>query len=182
MDELRKLLYDKAGIRTYLGNQVDAANPDPKQISIEDIAHALSHQCRFGGHTKKHYSVAQHCWMVSHAIDPKYALEGLLHDAHEAYLVDLPSPIKRLMGERWTKLESNLDVAIYKALGLEFPSESAQYHIKTADKYLLEREFGVLVLPDYKLGKDVRLFDVWDSITAKGMFLGRYQILKARKG
>jgi len=71
----------------------------PEQVNINDIAHALGHQCRFSGHCDWFYSVGQHSYYVSVIIEqlggtPMDRLCGLLHDATEAYLVDLPSPIK----------------------------------------------------------------------------------------
>ena len=72
------------------------AGPNPDDIRIEDIAHALSNQCRFAGHAREFYSVAEHSVHVSQLCLPEHALWGLLHDASEAYLVDLPRPLKLL--------------------------------------------------------------------------------------
>jgi hypothetical protein len=74
--------------------------PVVADIDPEDIAHALSHQCRFSGHTIVHYSVAEHCVRVAGLLrewgeDTSVQLWGLLHDATEAYLVDVPLPLKR---------------------------------------------------------------------------------------
>lgn len=88
-------VYNKTGIRTFSGEFVDVINPDPEKINIQDIAHALSHLCRYGGHTDEFYSVAQHSIAVSYLVPEEVALEGLLHDATEAYMVDLPRPIKK---------------------------------------------------------------------------------------
>jgi 5'-deoxynucleotidase YfbR-like HD superfamily hydrolase len=89
-------------IKTFSGKNIDPLCPDPEDILIEDIAHALSNQCRFAGHVREFYSVAQHSVHVSQLLqiageDSLTQLAGLLHDASEAYLVDLPTPIKRQM-------------------------------------------------------------------------------------
>lgn len=71
-------------------------DPRPEDIDIHDIAHALAIVPRFGGHTKFPWSVGIHSILVSGACDPKDALWGLLHDASEAYLLDVQRPLKRL--------------------------------------------------------------------------------------
>jgi hypothetical protein len=72
-------------------------DPRVEEIDIHDIAHALSNICRFTGHCLKFYSVAEHSVYISMFCPPEYALWGLLHDASEAYLVDVPRPIKPLL-------------------------------------------------------------------------------------
>jgi len=84
-----------AWIQTISGRKFPLAEPDPNQIDIEDIAHALSMLCRFNGHCTQFYSVAEHSMHVSHEISNDLALAGLLHDAAEAYLGDVPSPLKK---------------------------------------------------------------------------------------
>ncbi len=88
-----------AYLQTQSGRVIDVTDPKPEDIDIGDIAHALSQLCRFGGHTSRFYSVAEHSVRVSSIVPPEHALQGLLHDATEAYLVDMPSPIKRLLPE-----------------------------------------------------------------------------------
>lgn len=83
-------------IQTFTSRKVHPLNLRPEDIDIKDIAHALSLQCRFAGHVKQFYSVAEHSIRVSHCCDKADALWGLLHDASEAYLVDLPKPLKCL--------------------------------------------------------------------------------------
>lgn len=78
---------------TYTGRKMWPLDPDPSDIDILDIAHALSNTCRFSGHTKEFYSVAQHSYLVS-LLCPEHALWGLLHDAAEAYLHDISTPVK----------------------------------------------------------------------------------------
>ena len=70
-------------IQTYTGKQYAYFECGPEQICIEDIARALSNLCRFTGHCKKFYSVAQHSVLVSHRT--KNPFLGLMHDADEAY-------------------------------------------------------------------------------------------------
>jgi len=87
-------LFTPNKIRTFTGKYINPLDPDPELICIEDIAHALSMQCRFGGHTKIFYSVAEHSMAVAKRLLHSEMLAGLLHDAAEAYLIDLPAPIK----------------------------------------------------------------------------------------
>lgn len=84
-------------METYTGLLVDPLDISMSQIRIEDIAHALSLQCRYNGHCKEFYSVAQHSVQVCDFLDfgnPRIRLFGLLHDAAEAYLGDMIKPLK----------------------------------------------------------------------------------------
>lgn len=72
-------------------------DPKPEEILIDDIAHALGMLCRYGGHCRRFYSVAEHSVLVSKLVPKEHALLGLLHDATEAYLVDIPRPVKRML-------------------------------------------------------------------------------------
>jgi len=86
--------YDGAWITTFTGHKFHFLNPQPEEVFIEDIGHALGNLCRFGGHSKKFYSVAEHCLLVSDMLPTELELSGLMHDASEAYVIDLPRPIK----------------------------------------------------------------------------------------
>ena len=96
-------------LQTFTGIAFDPMRPDPKDVRIMDIAHALSHQCRFGGHCPTFYSVADHSVRVSKVVwdwaqgqgtnvmdTARVSLVGLLHDAAEAYVQDIVRPIKYL--------------------------------------------------------------------------------------
>ena len=129
---------EDAWIQTYSGKKFFPLNPSLDSICIEDIAHALSMQCRFTGHTKFHYSVAQHSVLVSLNCDKSLALYGLLHDASEAYISDISSPIKRTSAfEPYKKIEKHLQAMIFNKFGLE-SSEPA--HIKEIDLKMLATE------------------------------------------
>lgn len=90
--------------------------PDRRVVELEDIAHALSHVCRFGGHVCRHYSVAQHSVLLSYECHREDMLNALLHDAAEAYVGDVVRPFKLQIP--WFKpLEARWLRAISKALG-----------------------------------------------------------------
>ena len=79
---------------TYTDIRFDPLNPRPEDISIVDIAHSLSFQCRFNGHLNFFYSVAEHCIRVSQICSAQNKLWGLLHDGLEAYFGDIIRPVK----------------------------------------------------------------------------------------
>lgn len=140
---IKENLYTPDCIRTYTGKYVNVFNPDPETICIEDIAHSLSMQCRFGGHLRRHYSVAEHCENVAaNTPEPQYKLASLLHDASEAYLLDIPSPIKAHLPD-YKKIEDNLMQCIAKKFGFEYPLHES---VKKSDKLMLEIEWREFVL------------------------------------
>lgn len=81
-------------ITTYTGKKFHFLDPQPEEIDIVDIAHALSLTCRFGGQCREFYSVAEHSIRMAKIVPAEYRLHALLHDASEAYLPDLPRPMK----------------------------------------------------------------------------------------
>lgn len=123
-------------ILTQSGKHFDFTDPRPEQIEIMDIAHALSHECRYAGHVRSFYSVAQHCVLASRIVPPAFALEALLHDASEAYCKDIPSPLKALLPD-YHRIEWQVDGAIRDKFDLPmFMSPS----VKHADLLLLATE------------------------------------------
>jgi hypothetical protein len=110
-------------IETFTGKFFDYDEPAAEQVCVEDIAHALSQVCRFGGHTRTFYSVAEHCVLASRLLENTsahdYRLAALLHDAHEAYLGDLPTPLKNAIGPPYHEMVGATDVAIAEACGLK---------------------------------------------------------------
>lgn len=134
-------------IATYTGGVFFPLAPRVEDVRISDIAHALSQLCRFAGHTKAFYSVAQHSVLVSHMCSPADALWGLLHDASEAYLSDIVSPLKRASGMGgYRVIESRVQLVIAQAFGLSATEPSS---VKAADQALLRIEQRDLVtMPD----------------------------------
>jgi hypothetical protein len=86
-------------MQTYTGRPWYVDKPRRDDVDRRDIAHALSQLCRYGGHSRRFYSVAEHCIHVSRLVPPEDALAGLLHDATEAYVVDVPRPLKRMLAD-----------------------------------------------------------------------------------
>ena len=106
-------------ITTYSGIRFWPLLPNPADIRIEDIAHAISNQCRFAGHSREFYSVAEHSVRVSQHCRPEDALWGLLHDASETFLTDVPAPLKELpQFEAYRAAERRLQRAISTRFGL----------------------------------------------------------------
>ncbi|MCL1619472.1 HD family hydrolase [Ralstonia sp. SM1864_UCD524_TZ4] len=123
-------------ILTATGKHFDYADPKPEQIDVLDIAQALSHECRYGGHARRFYSVAQHSVLASQIVPREHALEALLHDAHEAYCKDIPRPLKALLPD-YRAVEARVDGVIRARFGLPAKLSDA---VATADLVLLATE------------------------------------------
>jgi len=123
-------------IQTYTGKRFDLLDIDIEQIDIFDIAHALANTCRFAGHCRTFYSVAQHSIHVSYLVPHEHARVALMHDAAEAYLTDIPAPFKQLMPD-YQVIEQHVWSAIARRFDLpsELPAE-----VKRADLVALATE------------------------------------------
>lgn len=111
-------------IQTYSGARFRLDDLAGNEYRLRDIAHALANLCRYAGHCRDFYSVAQHSVLVSRVCDQGDAAWGLLHDASEAYLLDVPSPLKRMPGmEGYRLLERQVQLAVcdWFALPLDMP-------------------------------------------------------------
>lgn len=145
-----------AWIQTWSGLAFDYTAPTKDMVCATDIAQSLSKLCRYAGHCFAHYSVAEHCchlhdWMKQHHPDRPYlALGALLHDAHEAYLVDLPHPLKRMFPPEamafWKDLERKVDEAIAEAFRIS-PDLFHAPEIQEIDKRIWGDEREILFGP-----------------------------------
>lgn len=123
-------------IATFSGATFDFLNPEGSAFALLDIAQGLANTARFAGQTGSFYSVAQHSVLVSHEVAPALALQGLFHDAAEAFLGDVPTPLKQLLPD-YRRLEKQAERSILRRLGLPDTLDPA---VKRADLVLLATE------------------------------------------
>ncbi len=130
-------------LQTVSGRWVNPFDPHPDQLDPGDIARALANQCRFGGHSRAFYSVAQHSVIVSRLVeerggDAEDVFAALMHDASEAYLGDMPHPLKHRspLGAAFKEAEEHLERAIRD----RFAIRPDVPEIKRADRALLATE------------------------------------------
>lgn len=180
-------------LQTFTGKRFFPFDPRQEDVDIQDIAHALSNVCRFSGHVRQFYSVAQHCVFVSENVRPPLTLAALLHDAAEAYIGDYSRPIKRFVsykvGTRELSVkhvETAIEQVVFAALLIRWPKPEEWAEIKKADEVLLateardlmgelhpswkhKQENGYPVLTERIIG--------WNPSDAKEVFLDRYKEL-----
>lgn len=169
-------------IITRTGKHVNFVQTDPSQITIEDIAEGLSKECRFGGHCMGFYSVAQHSLHVSSILPPELRFEGLLHDATEAYMRDIPSPLKEILPD-YVEREKALEAVIRRKFGLPEKQSPA---VKAADLIALATEKRDLLewAPHWSMLDGVtpapRRITPWNWEYACMKFLNAFEELKPR--
>jgi 5'-deoxynucleotidase YfbR-like HD superfamily hydrolase len=139
---------NKTTMQTYTGKLVDLANFKPEDVRLPDISHALSIINRFTGHSKCPYSVAQHSVAVSKLTPPAHAMWGLMHDASEAYLGDVATPLKYMLPD-YLELEEHVQKTIAKAFALKWPMPP---EVKRADTAALMAEKRDLIAVDHDWG------------------------------
>jgi 5'-deoxynucleotidase YfbR-like HD superfamily hydrolase len=115
----------RTSIETYTGLYFDYAKPRAKDVTLVDIARGLSNTCRFNGLVSRYYSVAEHAVLVYEMVsdvtdDRNVRFAALHHDSHEAYLGDVTTPLKRLLGAAWPRMQEATDRAIGEAIGVRF--------------------------------------------------------------
>jgi len=134
---------------TYSGIKFYPLDPRPEDICLSDISHALSNICRFNGHTKVFYSLAAHCfnvyrWLWDRGHSVRVCLLGLLHDAAEAYICDIPRPLKQYL-PGYKQIEERIMQAVYERFGIDPPAPEEEEIIKQADDYILSLEANMLM-------------------------------------
>ena len=177
-------------LQSVSGRWVNPFDPDPEQLDAHDIARALGNQCRFGGHCRVFYSVAQHSVIVSELVeqrggDAEDVFAALMHDASEAYLGDMPHPIKHRspLGAAFKAAEAHLEAAIRDRFGIRADVPE----IKRADRALLATERRVFSAESWHWPEldgveplDFRL-EAWPPDEAARAFAARFAELDARR-
>lgn len=177
-------------IQTYTGKRFWPLDPVAADLDIRDIAHALSQNCRWTGHCRDFYSVAQHCVYCSYVVPENLTLTALMHDASEAYLSDLSRPVKHspeLVGYR--DAERKLETIIAETFELVFPYPP---EVKQADNRMLYTERRDLLVGSVEWttdrenvlgfeGNDRQPYDFritsWEPKEAEQLFLERFHAL-----
>lgn len=173
-------------IQTYTGAKVYPLDPNPVDIRLLDIAHALSHLCRYTGHSKSFYSVAQHCVHVSELVPAHAKLYALLHDGSEAFLQDIPAPLKHTPEFAFYRdAEARMERCIWQAFDLPPPDEATLNLVKQADLQILATEASQLLAPlhkDWKLPCEPlkMIIEPWSPDEARRVFLETFKELNYR--
>jgi hypothetical protein len=178
---------ERAGdfMATFSGRKFWPLDPRADEVDIKDIAHSLALQCRYAGHSVSFYSVAEHSvlmarWLRTH-YGPLTALAGLLHDASEAYLVDVPRPVKPFL-TGYKAIEAKVQTVVYQKYGLP-PEMPAAVH--EADNRIIADELKLLVPMDWH-GKHDDPLGVpvagWSWQVAEQEFLTEFESLVRKLG
>jgi len=193
-------------LQTYTGKKIDLINPTREMVDIEDIAHALSMICRFNGHCRDFYSVAEHSVMVevignqislsSEPISDFQRLALLLHDAAEAYIGDFTTPLKRGLDSignnpspekisKIAELERRWLVVIGQAFFLGSQLAEPSFIMRQADDRALAVEVPTLFHPVQSCWWETRnrprsgemMIHCWSPAEARRQFLSRFRVL-----
>lgn len=170
-------------IQTAGGGVFWPLDPRAAEVRIRDIAHSLSHLCRYAGHCREHYSVAQHSVLVSRALPDDLKLWGLLHDAAEAYVVDVPRPLKPYLAG-YAGIEAGVMAVIAERFGLSGPMPP---EVKRVDAAILADEQAQLMAPclrDWTLTEPPLGIEIvpWSPYRAREIFLAEFVTLTGEAG
>ncbi len=182
-------LVEQAWMETYTGQKFHLDNEElnPDEIHLEDIAYSLSMQCRYTGHTRGFYSVAEHSIHITDQLKLRgeslaVQFTGLLHDAAEAYIGDLARPVK-VMLPAFKALEDRIDVALAKRFNVIFPFPPV---IKDLDVRIIKDERAQCMGDSGNVwGTDMFeplgvTIQFWTPAKARAKFLGRFHDLNSR--
>jgi len=174
-------------IITYKQIEFWPLDPKEDEVNIEDLGHALGMLCRYNGHCKFFYSIAEHSIRASYIVSKEFALPALLHDGEETYLSDIPSPLKIFMPQ-FKVWGNNLQAVIYKKYGL--PGEEYK-QVKDADRIMLITEMRDLlpsgINPNWAIAKmgikplEKRIKHTMSPKIAERLFLARFNELYYNK-
>lgn len=131
-------------VGTFNGRRIDLQNPDPKQITLRDIAQGLGNQCRFTGQVRDFYSVAEHCIHVAELVPAEHKLAALLHDAQEAFIADMSTPMKAEIGAGYREIEDRIVRALDERFSMNGSLISLPQCVKDADRIMLMTERDAL--------------------------------------
>jgi hypothetical protein len=136
-------------LQQHSGQVFDFDVMDLGTITIEDIAHALSNICRFGGHSKFHYSVAQHSILVANLLPTHLKLEGLLHDAHEAFVGDIVTDVKQAIApQELGNICDAIDQSLCEAFEVQLDFNHPE--VRRADLVALATEQRDVMMPSFR--------------------------------
>jgi hypothetical protein len=175
-------------IGTYTGEKFVFNNIEKNKIHIEDIAHSLSMLCRYNGHCKKFYSVEEHSILVSSVLLDELKIHGLLHDAAEAFISDIPKLFKKTI-PNIKETEELILRHIYSELKIQYPSELEIRIIKVVDTRMLQTERKILMpdndmvwgyMDDIKPYDNIKISNYLPD-NAKLFFMKEYNILNKLK-
>ncbi len=175
-------------LQLYQGFVFDFENPSESAIDIVTIAHSLGNLCRFNGQCDKFYSVAEHCYNMSFVVPEELMLIALLHDAHEAFVSDIPSPLKRYLKSEFFILEKTIIKIMHEYFGMwdQYTAKGVKETIKYWDMRMLATEVEQLMggqqvkwhsLEGIKPIPDVRIHAVPNPDDCKWMFMDRFRTL-----
>lgn len=136
--------------QTYTGKLINPIDVRPNEVDIIDIAHSLAMQCRWNGHTKEFYSVAQHCVLASYLVSGSVWVQmlALLHDAPEAYISDVITPMKQHFSLDFLYIEHHTLLSILERYGIDkpdSPTNALHPEVLEADHRLLATEYDQLM-------------------------------------
>lgn len=156
---------DNPYITLQSGGKFYYKDPDNSDYTIEDIAWGLANTCRYTGQCTVHYSVAQHSLMMAALVPDNLKLEALMHDAQEAFMCDIPKPLKVLLPD-YQSMEDAVELSIRKRYGLP---EAFSPEVRWYDRELCQREMEHLFGLEFEWPSTLPAFRGHGSLNAPGM-------------